>query len=593
MRGVCRTNKLIEEISRKNKRSPRFLLKEFLIMRRRYLSKKGFLTVFLLIFIFLSFTCAADEKSDKVDRLFAPWHKPDTPGCAVAVVQKGKIIHKRGYGMANLEHSIPITPQSVFYIGSVSKQFVAICIAQLVKEGRLSLDDNISKHVPEMPDYGDPITVRHLIHHTSGLRDYLTLLNIAGIDFGTFHMDDVLELISRQKELNFKPGEEFLYSNSGYFLLAVIVERVSGLSLREYAQRNIFKNLGMKYSHFHDDYTTIIKNRASGYFPGDKGEFKNFISTFDCVGSGGLFTSVEDLILWDQNFYHYKVGGKDVIDLMHVRGKLNNGKELDYAFALNRGQYKGLETVSHGGALGGYRSYLLRFPGQEFSVIILSNLSIFNPGKLAYQVADIYLSGRFKQEAEVRPGGEIQFIDLPTKMLKEKVGFYMDRNTGAIREIHLKGGSLVLEVFGQRFRLAAVSESVFRIREEPDRMVIEFEEQSKGKPMLLHILAEGLKYETYEAVHPIAPLSKQLKGYTGDYESQELQVTFRLAVREGKLYFIHKSAPLQPLRFMVKDQFAVENLQIRFIRDEEGSVVGFKLDAGRVKNLHFDRRQLN
>lgn len=562
-------------------------------MGRRYLTKNGFLTVFLLIFISLSFTCAAVENSDKVDRLFVLWDKPNSPGCAVAVIQKGKIIHKRGYGMANLEHSIPITPQSVFYVGSVSKQFVAMSVAQLVRAGKLSLDDNISKYVPEMPDYGDSITVRHLIHHTSGLRDYLTLLNIAGIDFGTYHMDDVLELISRQKELNFEPGEEFLYSNSGYFLLAVIVERISGLSLREYAQRNIFKELGMKNSHFHDDYTMIIKNRASGYFPGDKGEFRNFISTFDCVGSGGLFTSVEDLILWDQNFYHYKVGGKDTIDFMHVKGKLNNGKELDYAFGLNRGQYKGLETVSHGGALGGYRSFLLRFPRQEFSVIILSNSSLFNPGKLAYQVADIYLSDCFKQEGEVRPGGEIQFIDLPIKMLKEKVGLYMDRNTGAIREVLLRRGHLVLEGLGQQFQLAAVDERTFRLREEPDRMVIEFEGQSKGKPMLLHIFGEGPKHEIYEAVHTVAPLSKQLEGYTGDYESQELQVTFKLAVREGKLYFVHKRAPLEPLRFMVNDQFEVRNLQIRFIRDEDGTVVGFKLDAGRVKNLNFDRRQLD
>ncbi len=239
----------------------------------------------------------------RVDKLFAQWDKPGSPGCALAVIENGKTIYERGYGSANLECNIPITPESVFYVGSCSKQFTAMSIALLAHQGKLSLDDDIRKYVPEMPDYGSPITVRQLIHHTSGLRDYLSLLGIAGLDFGSYHKPDVLELIARQKELNFKPGDQYLYSNSGYFLLAVIVERVSGKSFREFTQENIFKPLGMTHTHFHDDYTMLIKNRASGYFPADQGAFRNFISTFDCVGSGGLFTSVEDLYFWDQNFY--------------------------------------------------------------------------------------------------------------------------------------------------------------------------------------------------------------------------------------------------------------------------------------------------
>jgi CubicO group peptidase (beta-lactamase class C family) len=276
-------------------------------MKRLYRLKTILTAILLLVFVS---SAIADKKTDAVDKLFSQWDKKDSPGCALAVVKDGKIIYKQGYGLANLELNIPITPQSVFYIGSVSKQFVTMCIALLAKQKKLSLDDDIRKFVPELPDYGPPITVRHLIHHTSGLRDYLTLLGIAGIDYGTYHQDDVVELVARQRELNFAPGEEYLYSNSGYFLLAVIAERASGKSLREFAEENIFKPLGMKNSHFHDDYRMLIKKRASGYFPDGKGKYRNFISTFDCVGSGGLFTSVEDLFLWDQNFYHHKVGGK-------------------------------------------------------------------------------------------------------------------------------------------------------------------------------------------------------------------------------------------------------------------------------------------
>jgi len=240
-------------------------------MNRLFRLRTILTAIFLLIFVS---SAIADKKIDAVDKLFSQWDKKDTPGCALAIVKDGKIIYKQGYGLANLELNVPITPQSVFYIGSVSKQFVTMCIAILDKQGKLSLDGDIRKYVPELPDYGPPITVRHLIYHTSGLRDYLTLLGIAGIDFGTYHEDDVVELIAQQKELNFAPGKEYLYSNSGYFLLAVIVERASGKSLRKFAEQNIFKPLGMKNSHFHDDYRILIKNRASGYFPAEKGRYK-------------------------------------------------------------------------------------------------------------------------------------------------------------------------------------------------------------------------------------------------------------------------------------------------------------------------------
>jgi len=523
-------------------------------MNRLYRLRTILTAILLLIFVSAAI---ADKKTDAVDKLFSQWDKKDTPGCALAVVKDGKIIYKQGYGLANLELDIPITPQSVFYIGSVSKQFVTMCIALLAKQKKLSLDDDIRKYVPELPDYGAPITVRHLIHHTSGLRDYLTLLEIAGIDYGTYHEDDVVELIARQKELNFAPGEEYLYSNSGYFLLAAIVERVSGKSLREFAEQNIFNPLGMKNSHFHDDYRMLIKNRASGYFPAEKGKYKNFISTFDCV-----------------------------------KGKLNCGKELDYAFALSIGKYKGLKTVGHGGALGGYRSAFVRFPEQNFSVICLSNLSSFNPSRLAQQVADIYLTDHFKEETQPlsKPAEKVKFITLQRKELQDKAGAYIDPKTGAFRRLDLRGNALILEMSGQRLTLAAVNETEFKVLKAPVDTVIKFEKQKKGKPMLMHIYREREKSETYESFKLVKPTPEQLKEYTGDYYSDELQVTFRLALKEGKLHFVHKNAPESPLQPTLKDKFTERGYRINFIRDEEKKLTGFTLDAGRVKNLRFDKK---
>lgn len=552
----------------------------------------GLRTIFAALLILMMVSLAvSDEKTEKVDKLFAQWDKPNTPGCALAIVKDGKIVYKQGYGMANLEHGIPITPKTVFYIGSVSKQFVAMCVALLEKQGKLSFDDDIRQYVPEISDYGSPITIRNLIHHTSGLRDYLFLLDIAGIDFGFYHEEDVIELLTRQKELNFKPGEKYLYSNSGYFLMAVIVERASGKTLREFAEENIFKSLGMKNSHFHDDFTMLIKSRASGYFPSGKGKYKNFISTFDCVGSGGLYTSVEDLFLWDQNFHHYKVGGKDSINLMHTQGTLNNGEKLNYAFALSKGEYKGLKTVGHGGALGGYRSALIRFPKQNFSVICLANLSSFNPTKLAQQVADIYLAEQFKEEKdEVKPAEKVKFIQIPERKLKQRVGAYVNRESGGIIKLFIEKGKLVSRVSGRNYPLEAVSETEFHVLRAPVEMVIKFEKQSEGKPLLLHSYQEGEKPETFEAVQLVTLTPEQLTEYEGDYFSDELQVTFKIEIKKGKLYFVHRNAPAPPLEPTLKDKFTVRGFRINFRRDKKNKISFFSLDTGRVKNLRFDRK---
>ena len=546
--------------------------------------------LFIVLLLFFSIAAAAaDIKKDEVDRLFSQWDRRDTPGCALAIIKDGKIVYKRGYGSANLEYAMPITPQSVFYVGSVSKQFVAMSIALLAKQEKISLDDNIRRHVPELPDYGTPITVLNLIHHTSGLRDYLALLGIAGLDFGSFHEEDVLELIVRQKELNFKPGEEYLYSNSGYFLLGLIVKRASGKTLREFAQENIFKPLGMKNSHFHDDYTQLIKNRAWGYFPGGRSGYKNFLSTFDCVGSGGLYTTVEDLFLWDQNFYHCRVGGKELIELMETPGKLGNGKKLDYAFALVVGSYKGLKTISHGGALGGFRAHLVRFPEQSFSVICLSNLSTFNPARLSFQIADIYLAGVFREE--LKKEEKVKFIKLPEEKLKEKAGIYVHPESGEMMSVIFdkKEQRLVCSVSAQSFPLAAVSETEFKALDAPLRFLIKFEREADN-PFLIKLFAEDEEPKTYQFVELVKPRPEQLEEYQGEYFSKELQVTFRLALLEGKLYLIRKNAPRTLLQPAPKDIFSAPGLSLRFVRDEEDKISSFTLNAGRIRNLRFIKK---
>jgi len=395
----------------------------------------------------------SDPRLKAVDALFAKWSKPDSPGCVLGIIQNGRFLYKQGFGSANLEYNLPITPKSVFRIGSTSKQFTAMCIVLLAEEGNLVLENSIRDYIPDMPDYADEITVKHLLHHTSGIRDYLTLWSIAGARDGDFFTDpEVVAMLTRQKELNFKPGDEFLYSNSGYFLLAEIVRRITGKSMRYYAAEKIFKPLGMKNTHFHDDSTEIVPNRASGYAAERGGGFTISMTTLGMIGDGGVFTTAEDLLLWDQNFYHNKLGKGDpaLIAKMLTTGILNSGKQLDYAFGLGVTKYRGLDLVSHGGAFVGFRADMLRFPEQKFSVICLANLSQFNPSQMARKVADIFLVDHFQETVPVqkpRPAARkraVEHWEPETDALLVYLGKYFSEELQVAYWIDLKQGKLYL-----------------------------------------------------------------------------------------------------------------------------------------------------
>jgi CubicO group peptidase (beta-lactamase class C family) len=343
-----------------------------------------------------------DKTTAAIDEIFADLAKPGSPGCALGVYRDGKVIYAKGYGLANLEEGVPIKPLTVFDIGSTSKQFTAVSILLLEKQGKLSVNDDVRKYIPELPDYGKKITILQLLNHTSGLRDYLALMELAGINTDSVTTDeDALALVIRQKALNFEPGSEWLYSNTGFFLLSVIVKRVSGKTLREFAEENIFTPLEMTHTQYRDDHTSLIPDRAMAYDRKEKGVgYALDLSYFEQTGDGAVHTSVEDLQKWDENFYSAKIGGKDFLAEIQERGRLNNGKLLNYAKGLRIGEYRGLLTVSHGGAWGGYRAELLRFPGQHFSVACLCNLGNENPTKRAHAVADVHLAALLKPKNE-------------------------------------------------------------------------------------------------------------------------------------------------------------------------------------------------
>ncbi|HEY7236259.1 MAG TPA: serine hydrolase, partial [Gemmatimonadaceae bacterium] len=387
----------------------------------------------------------------KVDRIFAEWDRPDSPGCALGVLQGGRFVYERGYGMANLDYDIPNSPKLVYYVGSDSKQFTAASIGLLVLDGKIALDDDIRKYIPEMPDYGTPITINHLLHHTSGIRDIYGLMALAGLRLeDVFSDSEAVALIARQKELNFKPGDDYLYSNSGYFLLGQIVKRVTGKSLREFADERIFRPLGMTRTHFHDDPGHIMKGRAMSYERDGRGSFRiSYLQNFDKIGAGGLYTTVEDLRKWDENYYTHQVGGDALQKLIHTRGVLNNGDTIPYAFGNNVTTYRGLRVDEHGGSLMGYKAEILRFPDQHFSVLATCNLGAINPGPLAEQVAEVYLGSAMGPKAQIasrRPRDVAQAAvpTLGTAELSVYAGDYYSDEVDATYHIAVEGGTLVL-----------------------------------------------------------------------------------------------------------------------------------------------------
>lgn len=531
------------------------------------------------------------ELGQKVDTLFAEWDKTSSPGCALGVIEDGGFVYRRGYGMAHLEHGVPIRSSSVFYIASTSKQFVAASIILAAEQGHLSLDDDIRLHVPELPDYGDKITIRHLLNHTSGLRDYLTLWALAGEEFADIHEpEEAVALIARQKRLNFKPGSEYLYSNSGYFLLAVILERATRKTLRQFAHENIFAPLGMTHSHFHDDHTHISQDRAIGHFKRDSGTIGMYVSNFDLVGSGGLHTSIDDLLHWDRNFYENRLGRGSLLEELHRQGILTNGDTIDYASGLSIGQYRGFATVSHGGSAQGYRTELLRFPDQRLSVIVLCNLGEISPTGLAREVADIFLARDHElvRADVVEEGGAaaatVEYVALSDEQLEPLTGDFRNPKTRTIWRVAADAGRLKVDVNGYPFHLAPLSETRFRVVDAV------FEADVRFDPVARRFHAEFADGEAanFEEVELWRPQGEELAEFIGVYYSEELEASWELSLRESQLYI--EDGPEQPLKPTVEDEFTIAGMTLVFERDRRGRVSAIVADAGRVRDLRLIRK---
>lgn len=526
------------------------------------------------------------DPAAQVDKLFERWDKTVSPGCALAVMKDSRIIYERGYGMADLDHDVTITPATVFHVASMSKQFTAASILLLEQDGKLSVDDDVRRYIPELPDFGVKITLRHLIHHTSGLRDQWELLGLAGWRYSQDLItdEDVLSVMARQKDLNFKPGEKYLYCNTGYTLLAQIVKRVSGRSFRDFTKARIFEPLGMKNTHFRDDFDEIVKNMAYGYVPAGA-TFRLSVTNFDTAGATSLLTTVEDLALWDENFYNPKVGGRALVERMLERGRLNSGETLDYAYGLTVGKYKGLPFVDHAGSDAGYRSDMIRFPEQHFSVAVLCNLPL-NPSALARQVADLYLAREIKPEA---PRADEPGIKLAPDKMAVLTGIYINPDGDAVRRVVIQDGLLRTRQGSSTGGLEMRAASELRFRTVGLAMEVRFEPTPGGGMRMIELPEGAARPALFVRTEPFMPKPHELADYAGEYRSEEIEPIFRMTIREGRLTLERLKSNPAPLEPAVKDVFLGGGGSVRFIRDKRGKVAGFVLNRGRILNIRFSK----
>jgi CubicO group peptidase (beta-lactamase class C family) len=553
----------------------------------------------LLLSLSLSSTASAqyiigarDSNAVRADSVFRALDRTDAPGCALGVYQDGAIRYARGYGMASLEHSVPISPRTVLDVGSISKQFTAMAMLLLEKDGKLSLDDPIRKQFPEMPAYADRVTWRRALSQTSGLRDLWTMWGQTGRTFAGDTVD-ALNIITRSAEPNYEPGERYLYTNSGWILAAQAVYRLTGKTLAQFAEERIFGPLGMRDTRFLVDRAAIIPNLAESYSPREK-SFRVQRNNYDgaIMGAGGVHSTVEDFVRWLNNYDSGTVGGRDVITTMTTAMRLNDGSPAvsspgqAYAVGLTVGTVRGLRVIAHGGAWGGFRGHFLRFPDQRFAVATFCNLTSSGPDSLAQKVAAIYLGDRMQPDtmaAWTEALAAAPRVGASAAELRRLTGVWRNVERGEVRRTRLKGDTLVSDgerplpyvpLGGDRFRIEGRTEVRFEgDGSAPTRMVV----RTPGGTA------------TFTRADTVALDDAKLAEYAGDYRSDEVEVTQTWKVEKGKLAVYAGYRRLGVLEPTYRDGFSAGGSVVDFVRDRKGRITGYLVESGRVRHLRFTR----
>ncbi|MDB4873771.1 MAG: hypothetical protein JWM41_217 [Gemmatimonadetes bacterium] len=528
----------------------------------------------------------------RVDSLFAAQAQGLNPGVAVVVVRDGKVLLHKGYGYASLENRVPITPTTVFDVASVSKQFTGLAVAMLIQDGRIKLTDDIHKYIPELGDLGHTVTIDNLLHHTSGIRDWPGTLSVAGWRYDdVISFDQILHFAYGQRSTNFVPGAEYTYSNTGFNLLAETVQRVTGQPFRVWTDDHLFGPLGMTDSHFRDDHTRVIPNRASGYTRGPGGTYQAVANNLTALGSSSLFSTVDDLAKWVMNFDDAKVGGAAAMAMTRTRGVLNDGSAIPYAFGIVNGDYRGQPNVNHSGGWAGFSTFVLHFPKQRFGVVVLANAANINAGRAAYDLADMYLDSELAPRATVAQSGVTKgpAVSVAPATLDRYAGVYR-LGPGAYTRVRRNGGTLESQATHEGAApMTPRSDTTFWVDGYNAPMIF----QRNGADGRVQLVYRGVRSPRLD--ESTAFSASQLVQFAGLYESDELQTRYRVEVKDGALVMRHPRHGTIALTWLWGNDFGGASSFMRsveFQRDGAGKVTGFAVNVDeRSRNIQFAKRE--
>lgn len=524
----------------------------------------------------------APALASRIERLFARWDKGDTPGAIVAIARNGETIYARGFGQANLDYGIPLSPETLSETGSVAKQFTAAAVTMLAVRGRLSLDDSLKKHLPEVPDFCRGITLRMLLDHTSGLRDIHGLFDLMGRPTYTNPHEnaEVLEVVCRQRELNFPPGSEYAYSNTGYLLLTFVVERASGRPFADFCRENIFEPRDMIHTAWRTQFNQVVPGRASAYELQRDGTFRVNLPYSNIHGNGGLLTTVGDLLLWNESFEHPEGEWAEIVRLMQTPSKLNDGEPIENGLGLRIGTYRGVPEISHSGATAGYSTFLARFPAQHLSIAVLGNLYGLDTGAYVYRMVDVLLAGQLAPAPRPLP------VALKPAELTAHAGLFRSDQHDMVVRVSASAGLLNINGFdvvptGPHSFVAPASSTLYQ-----------FDQVQEGRPQRLRFTSNRIT-RSYAAVPAAKPDAARLADYEGEYYSPELDVVIPVTVQAGSLHVRIRPAPPVKAEPTYADGFWLGRAwHVTFTRDAEGRVNGLEATnaLGRCRRVKCVRR---
>jgi len=529
-----------------------------------------------------------DSIKAKIDTLFARYEYNNSPGCAVGIVMGDSLVYAKGYGMANLEYGIPITPETIFHMASVSKQFTAYCLVLLANQGKLKLEDDVRKYLLWFPNMQSRITIRNILNHTSGIRDQWQLLAIAGTRLeDLITQEHIIKLLNEQRTLNFKPGERYSYSNSGYTMAAEIIGTVTRHTLRQYSDSVIFKPLGMHNTFFLDDYQEIIRNRSYSYSRVDSNNFINIILNYANVGATSLYSNVMDMSKWIMNFFDPRAGNQSDIELLTRRSKMNDSTELNYGLGIELEPYKGWRQFSHSGADAGYRSNISVFPDLKMGFIVLSNVADSDPTDKTHAIADMFINdASMKNPSLNEPLDSSRAILKDTLSIREFLGQYMSEE-GLPISLKLNDKKLYYQLFNETKLLVNDTNNTFSIYDSPDiRFILGMQQADTTIDILSSNTFNHLtKYSLNRKLD-----NKFLKLYTGSYYSQELDTRYNIVLKDNKLWLTHSKYNKTRL-FLINDDQLINDFwwmrNLKVLRNNKGMITGFEVNCGRINHLQF------